>query len=55
MIKKYWKCIVGWIGIMCCIASLIFFQFLPQIVSATIAFIGLGILVASVMYLLNKM
>ena len=55
MIKKYWKCIVGWVGMMCCISSLIFFQFLPQIVSVIIAFIGLGILVAAVMYLLNKM
>lgn len=55
MIKKYWKCIVGWVGMMCCIASLIFIQFLPHIISATLGFIGMSILVAAVIYLLNKM
>ena len=55
MNKKYWKCIVAWIGMMCGIAPLILFTFLPRIVSAIIGLIGISILVAMIIYLLNKM
>ena len=55
MNKKYWKCIVAWIGVMCGMAALIFIHFLPHIVSATLGFISMSILVAAVIYLLNKM
>ena len=55
MTKKYWKCIVVWIGVMCGISSIILIEFLPHIVSAIIGLIGISILVATVIYLLNKM
>ena len=55
MIKKYWKCIIVWFAMMCGMGSMIFHSFLPPIVAALIGFIGLSILVAVVIYLLNKM
>ena len=55
MIKKYWKCIIVWFGVMCGISSIILIEFLPHIVSAIIGLIGIGILAATVIYLLNKM
>lgn len=55
MVKKYWKCIIVWFGVMCGMGSMIFHSFLPPIVAALIGFIGLSILVAAVIYLLNKM
>ena len=55
MIKKYWQCIIAWIGVMCGMAALIFIHFLPHIVSATLGFISMSILVAAVIYLLNKL
>lgn len=55
MINKYWRWVVVWFGVMCGIGSMIFHPFLPPIVTGLIGFIGLSILVATVMYLLNKM
>ena len=55
MINKYWKCIIVWIGVMCGMGSMVFHPFLPPLVTALIGFIGLSILLASVIYLLNKM
>lgn len=55
MMKKYWKCIIAWFGVMCGIGSMVFYSFLPPIVATLIGFIGLSILVAAVIYLLNKM
>ena len=55
MIKKYWKCIIVWFAMMCGIGSMVFHSFLQPIVAALIGFIGLSILVAAVIYLLNKM
>ena len=55
MVNKYWRCIVVWIGMMCGMGSMVFHPFLPPLMTALIGFIGLSILVASVIYLLNKM
>ena len=55
MINEYWHCIIVWFGVMCGMAALIFIHFLPHIVSATLGFISMSILVAAVIYLLNKM
>ena len=55
MVNKYWRCIVVWFGVMCGITSLILIDFLPRIVSAIIGLIGMSILVATIIYLLNKM
>ena len=40
---------------MCGVGSMVFHSFLPPLVTALIGFIGLSILVATVIYLLNKM
>lgn len=55
MIKKYWKCIIVWFAMMCGMGSMVFHSFLPHIVSSIIGLIGISILVAAVIYLLNKM
>lgn len=52
---KFVKMFIAWVAMICCIGSLIFIHFLPPIVAALIAFIGLSILVAMVIYLLNEM
>ena len=54
MIKKYWKCIIIWFAMMCDISSIILIEFLPRIVSSIIGLIGISILVATVIYQLNK-
>ena len=52
---KFVKMFIPWVGIMCGLGSMVFRSFLPPIVAALIGFIGLSILVAMVIYLLNKM
>lgn len=52
---KFVKMFIPWVGTMCGIGSMVFHSFLPPIVAALTGFIGLSILVATVIYLLNKM
>lgn len=52
---KFVKMFIPWVGIMCGIGSMVFHSFLPPIVEALIGFIGLSILVATFIHLLNNM
>lgn len=42
-----------WIGSICVFAALLFERFLPQIVVATLAFVGIAILVVIVVFLMD--
>ena len=52
---KFVKMFIPWVGIMCGMGSMVFHSFLPPIVAALIGFIGLSILVAIVIFLINKL
>lgn len=48
-----WYKVFMWIGTICAFAALIFERFLPQIVVATLAFVGIAILVVIVIFLMD--
>lgn len=48
-----WCKALMWIGSICVFAALLFERFLPQIVVATLAFVGIAILVVIVVFLMD--
>lgn len=48
-----WCKVFMWIGSICVFAALLFERFLPQIVVATLAFVGIVIWVAIAAYLMD--
>lgn len=52
---KFVKMFIPWVGIMCGLGSMFFRPFLPPIVVALIGFIGVSVLVATVISLIPKL
>lgn len=52
--KMDWCKVFMWIGSICAFTALFFERFLPQIVVATLAFVGIAILVVMVVFLMDE-
>lgn len=51
--KMDWCKVFMWIGSICAFTALFFERFLPQIVAATLAFVGITILIVIVVFLMD--
>lgn len=52
--KMDWCKVFMWIASICAFVALLFEHFLPQIVVATLAFVGIAILVVIVVFLMDE-
>lgn len=52
--KMDWYKVFMWIASICMFTALLFERFLPQIVVATLAFVGITILVVIVVFLMDE-
>lgn len=52
--KMDWCKVFMWIASICAFTALFFERFLPQIVVATLAFVGIAILVVIVVFLMDE-
>lgn len=50
-----WCKVLTWIAVTCAIAAMIFRTFLPRIAVAVLVFVGITIIVALVIHLLDKL